>query len=127
MNDFNRAAREARERNEFSLAKRIDAERRMARALVKEAILLDYTISVHDGDSYVLKKSKDQKTILSKMYSTDEEMLYLYEDDQRIGWFHLVYGNDGYDVVSDYSDNDECNDIWNRILKPLSDKIEAGK
>lgn len=127
MNDFNRAIREARSRSEFTLAKRIDSERRMVRALIKEALLLGYSVSVHDGDNFVIKKSKDQKEILKTMYSTDEDMIYLYEEETRVGWFHLVYGNYGWDVISDHTDNDQCNDIWNRVLKPLSEKIEAGK
>lgn len=40
------------------------------------------------------------------MFQTDEDFIYLYsQDGARCGWFRLIYGNDGWDVVNDYSTN----------------------
>lgn len=40
------------------------------------------------------------------MFSTDEEFLYAYDSDgKHVGWVHLVYGNSGWDVISDNTNN----------------------
>lgn len=53
------------------------------------------------------------------MFTTDEDYLFVYdpkqpdEDDaedgradaNKIGWIWFIYGNDGHDVVSDYTTN----------------------
>ncbi len=35
--------------------------------------------------------------------ATDEEYLYVYKDTKRQGWVFFVYGNDGPDVINDYT------------------------
>ena len=60
--------------------------------------------------------------ILAEMFATDEDDLLICDPDSaaKIGWFQLIYGNSGYDVVSDFSDNDICNVIWNMVISPLA-------
>ncbi len=37
---------------------------------------------------------------------TDEDVLHFgYDGQPSLGWVYLVYGNDGYDVVNDYTTN----------------------
>ena len=38
---------------------------------------------------------------------TDDDYLFVYKAGQseRFGWVRFVYGNDGYDVISDYTIN----------------------
>jgi hypothetical protein len=52
------------------------------------------------------------------LMSTDEDYLMVYEPGkkERLGWIHLVYGNDGYDVVSDYTTNLEA------LVDPITEK-----
>jgi len=48
------------------------------------------------------------------LFTTDEDYLYVYEagrslnekDTRPDDWVRLVYGNDGWDVISDYSSVD---------------------
>ncbi len=129
MNAFNRSVRQARDQKDFALAARIDAERRMIRALVKECLSLGYAISVFDGEGDPVKASISLKEIMDGLFNVDEETILIHRigDIRTIGMWQLIYGNDGYDVIADHSDNEICRDIWDRVLSPLSEKIQAGK
>lgn len=109
-----------------SLARRVTAEKRMCTALVKACLDRGYLVSVHDGEEWAVKKSTDKAVILAELFSTDQdEIVIRTTDGTRAGWFQLTYGNDGYDVVGDHTDNEVCNAIWNEVLSPLSNKIEG--
>lgn len=112
-----------------ALAKRLKAERRMALALVTECIKRGFLISVSDGGEWVVKRSTDKEAVMLSLASTDSDTILIRDTDgdKVLGRFWLIYGNDGYDVVSDYSDNEVCNDIWNKTVRPLADKIEGGR
>lgn len=77
-------------------------ERRIIEALVDSALSADCSISVNDGENFVLSVSKDVKAILKCMGTTDSDILVLRRAGKRIGSVTLIYGN-GCDVVSDYS------------------------
>lgn len=50
--------------------------------------------------------TKDRATILSEVMSTDDEFLGVFrraDDKEADGWVRFVYGNDGWDVISDYT------------------------
>ena len=107
------------------LARRLTAEKRMCTALVTACLDRGFLVSVHDGEEWAVKKSSDKAEILAALFATDQdEIVIRTAEGVRAGWFQLIYGNDGYDVVGDYTDNEVCNAIWNEVLTPLSDKIE---
>ncbi|MES0071892.1 hypothetical protein [Mesorhizobium sp. M0058] len=109
-----------------ALARRMKAERRMCTALVDGCLKRGYVISVSDGEDYPVKKSTDKAEIMAALFSTDEDVIVIRNAaGDKLGWFQLIYGNDGWDVVSDYSANEICNAIWNEVISPLADKIEA--
>ncbi|PWJ81528.1 hypothetical protein C7441_11060 [Pseudaminobacter salicylatoxidans] len=111
-----------------ALAKRIGAERRLCRALVGACIERGYAVSVNDGEEWVVKRSTDKAQIMAALFSTDEDQIVIRDKDgTRAGWFQLIYGNDGWDVVSDFSANPVCEAIWEEVLRPLSEKIEEGR
>lgn len=49
--------------------------------------------------------TSDRTEILAEMMAVDDEFLGVYHGSDRIGWVRFVYGNDGWDVVSDYTTN----------------------
>lgn len=67
------------------------------------------------GDAASFEATKEQyehsvrtvrKQILSEMFHTDDERLLIGGiGNNPEGWAYLVYGNDGYDVISDYTVN----------------------
>jgi len=126
---FNSSIKEAKERGELSLARRMDAERRIASAIVRHALKNNMQVSINDGEEWTVKKSGNYREIMSALYSTDEDVIRLNNatDGFPLGKFFLVYGNDGYDVVSDYTVTETTDHIWETVIKPLSDLIEMGK
>ena len=49
--------------------------------------------------------SNKAKVVLDAMFAADEDYLLVHKDGRQIGWVYFVYGNDGWDVVSDYTVN----------------------
>ncbi len=82
-------------------------ERKIASALIRDGLFAGYSISVDidSGRECVLEKSINRKEILNAMFSVDEEFLIFYKDNKQVGWVFFVYGNDGWDVISDYTVN----------------------
>jgi hypothetical protein len=91
----------------MSVTMRQEVERKIAAAFIETVLAKPYlSISVHDGEELVLRRSRDKSAILAAMFSVDEEKLYVCADGiGSIGWAFFVYGNDGWDVISDYTTN----------------------
>ena len=82
-------------------------ERQIIESIVKDALAAGFQITVDDGgDEPSLKRSTDQDAIMAAVMLTDEDRLYYNQPGQPLqGWVRLVYGNDGWDVVCDYTTN----------------------
>lgn len=82
-------------------------EREIAEQLIKDALAAGYTLGVNDGEEITLRHCGSAEMVLKAMFTTDEDYLLVYdnEDASHFGWVRFVYGNDGYDVISDYSTN----------------------
>lgn len=83
---------------------RQEVERKIVAAVI-DGLLADpvLTITVNDGEDDVLKKSRDKKLILKAMFSTDEDIFFI--GGGMTGWIKFIYGNDGPDVIHDYTTN----------------------
>lgn len=107
---------------------RLKIERRIARQCMKDLLDAGFLITVFDGEDFPLRKSNNAKDILDAMFSVDEDVLYVHKRPdvadapmERVGWVQFIYGNDGWDVIADYTTNLES------ALKPtfaLAEKIE---
>jgi hypothetical protein len=105
-------------------------ERRIIAQLIDTALAAGYLVSVFDGEEWAIRFCSNKDAIMKEMFATDEESLSFYsaekvEGKRRcMGVVYLVYGNDGYDVICDHSDNP----VTNELVKPateLADEIEA--
>lgn len=86
------------------VAARLRIEGRVARAIVDKALADNMRISVHDGEAYAIAQSTDRAAIIDAMASTDMDKLVLRDMDSRYrGTIVLVYGNSGWDVISDHT------------------------
>jgi hypothetical protein len=84
-------------------------ERRIATAIVTDALAAGFTVSVHDGEEWALLKGNNKTLILLAMGSTDSDTLRLRDaDDNIVGSITLIWGN-GEDLLSDHSDTDAMN------------------
>jgi hypothetical protein len=95
-------------------------EKSVVSAVVKSALKLGYTISVWDGGDWAIKSSSGYKAVMEACFSTDEDILVFRNGGVKVGSVSLVYGNSGYDVISDYSMWLEpmlknANDVANRL------------
>ena len=75
----------------------------IARRLITDAIAAGYNIKVYDGQDILSPQKQNAKSILDLMFGVDEEFLFIYKNYTRIGWVRFIYGNEGWDVISDYS------------------------
>ena len=76
--------------------------------VILDALAAGYRISVDDGEDE-LTPQQTLGDILAVMGATDSGDWLRFADPanqgKRVGWIHFIYGNDGYDVIADYSAN----------------------
>lgn len=89
----------------------------IVRKAAADLIAAGYLITVDDGDDEPVRKSKDIDAIMDAAFAVDEAYLYVYsgEGQAKCGFVRLIYGNTGWDVISDHSVNLE------EALKPTND------
>lgn len=80
-------------------------EKTIVRRVIRDALNAGYLLNVDNGgDKEELPKPTNKyKEIDKVMYATDLEHLNLYKDGKHFGQVLFVYGNDGWDVINDYS------------------------
>jgi hypothetical protein len=93
---------------------RIWVERMVAMRAVDACLAAGYALDVINGDAEgpLPSPTRDRVAILSAMGECDEEFLAVHEAEagtegqpRRVGWVRFIYGNSGYDVISDYTVN----------------------
>lgn len=97
---------------------RIRCEERIAKRIIRDMLKAGYSISVNDGEETTLLKSKNLKAIIEAMFTTDEDYLLITKQGFK-GWVRFIYGNDGWDVVNDYTTNLEP------IMAPINEWSEG--
>ncbi len=103
-------------------------EELIARRVISDLLGAGFSISVNDGGETTLIRSRDAEAVFKAMFTTDEDFLYAVKDTDApgdfSGWVRFIYGNDGYDVVSDYTTNLEP---FMGGARELADALEAGE
>jgi hypothetical protein len=97
----------AKEHISPSVKPRIRIEQKIARFTVRALLRAGFVLSVYDGEEITVSQSSDAAAICNAMFTTDEDYLYVYKPGEKVrfGWVRFVYGNDGYDVICDYTTN----------------------
>lgn len=85
-------------------------EREIVMATVDALLAAGFNISVDNGASeagteYACYETTNRKEIESVLYQTDEDTLYAKSRQGMSGYVIFIYGNEGPDVMSDYSTN----------------------
>lgn len=91
-------------------------EREIVGKIIDDALAAGYRVSVSLERGYdldeMLHASTDKEKIMDEAFAGDECHLFIHDatgetviDGAIIsrGWIYLVFGNDGWDVISDYS------------------------
>ena len=77
-------------------------ERKIVRSLIRELLAQGYALAVFNGENAPTLNT-DEARVIDAIMETDEDILKVFANGQKIGEFCLVYGNDGYDVIADNS------------------------
>lgn len=94
----------------YSLANRIAAEKAITKALVVSILTAGYSVKVFNGEEMSFAQTAKQAVEMAT--AVDECSVYACKvvegesEPKSFAVFHLVYGNDGYDLISDHSVND---------------------
>jgi hypothetical protein len=102
--------------------RRQEIEMLIAGKLVRTLLAAGFQISVWDGEAYGIKGSSTAADIIKALRTTDVDVLYCRKDVNGTitsGCVSLVYGNDGYDVISDNSCSLES------VLEPVTAYAET--
>lgn len=91
-------------KNDSDCGARQLVERRIVRSLVDEILEQGLSISVYDGEE-THPVTSDREKVLEDLINTDEDYVMVFSGQQKIGWVRLVYGNEGWDVICDYTVN----------------------
>lgn len=85
---------------------RIMLERAIVRRVINDLLKAGYTLaySDEDEDEYEYINDSSKKTIDALFYY-DELFIRVLDDCKYIGGVYLVFGNCGFDTVSDYTVN----------------------
>lgn len=104
-----------------AVAQRIKLEGRVARKIVRALLAAGYSITVFDGEEETVIRCRQFASIINAMNTTDQDYLLVYKagSEKRHGWVRFIYGNDGWDVVNDYTTNLES------LMAPINDWSES--
>lgn len=78
-------------------------ENTIIRVFIREALQRGHTITVTTDDGDELTRSNQINKIVDALRSTDYDSLRVHNGDKYIGGMLLVWGNDPWEVISDYS------------------------
>lgn len=109
--------------------RRINIERDIVLRTVDALLAAGYAVGIdEDGDHFYgpSNPTRSSDVIIPHLMETDDEYLGVFPAEDATGeervvrpiaWVYFVYGNDGYDVISDYTTN------LDPALKPVFDYI----
>lgn len=103
----------------MKIERRQEIERRIVRRFVKDALKAGNRLGVsldrgYDAEDGMLLGSTDVKKIMDEAFAGDEAHIFVQPKDGptvedgavvSCGWVYIVLGNDGWDVISDYTTN----------------------
>jgi hypothetical protein len=92
----------------MSVKLRRELERRIVKQAVDDLLAAGFELFIdHDGDDDEMPVLNSDEATLDEIFACDEEHMYVREKGVagNFGWIYFVYGNDGWDVISDYTVN----------------------
>lgn len=105
-----------------SICQRIKVEREIATRVVVAMLEAGYILNVDNGgdENELPNATADRDVVLGAMFATDSEILIGSNPcDGGHAWVQFVYGNDGWDVISDYDMSID------HILEPINDYADT--
>lgn len=111
--------------------RRIQGEKSVIRAAVRNGIKLGYTVSVYDGEAWAVRNSSSVKEVTEAIQSTDEDSIKFNKmgaDGKRVsvGSVYAVYGNSAGEVIADHSVSVELETILAPAFRRQEKYAELG-
>lgn len=79
-----------------------DWEQQVMRQCIADLLAAGYELTINNGGgSFEIPWSRDAEVVFNVMGQSDEDYIFLRRDTRK--WVRFIYGNDGYDVINDYS------------------------
>ena len=78
-------------------------ENTIIRVFIREALQRGHTITVISSGEYEIVRSNQINKIVDALRTTDYDRLRVHVGERYIGSVLLVWGNDPWEVISDYS------------------------
>jgi hypothetical protein len=84
-------------------------ERKIAKMTIDALLKAGYSLGVNDSEETTIHHSRDARKVFEAMFTTDEDWLLVYvagddpKDKRPQYWVRFTYGNDGWDVINDYT------------------------
>lgn len=102
---------------------RQETERKIASQCINDLHNAGYALTVYDGEEETVQRSLDHNEVLGALMTTDEDYLFVHRPGElaHFGWVRFIYGNDGPDVINDYTTNLE--DVLTKTMA-LADEEE---
>lgn len=95
------------QRHSPSVRRRFELEWEVAISIVRAALKAGYLVTVDNGED-ATEHLKHITDVMDVMFETDEDtLLFGKPGTGALGWAKLIWGNSGYDALSDYSTNME--------------------
>jgi hypothetical protein len=84
---------------------RVDIERKICRRTIRDLISAGFALRVHSGEEWETPKAATETQLMRALFNLDDAWLVVFEAGKRVGWVRFVFGNCGWDVMSDYTTN----------------------
>lgn len=95
-------------------------ERSVAKSLIEAGLRRGYTVSVQDGEEWVVRRSSSASDCLKALFTTGEDRIMFRDaDEERVGTFLLIGGNAPDELIADHTDNPVCNELYREVAAEL--------
>jgi hypothetical protein len=111
----------------MSVKMRRMVEQEIVEAVVDDALKAGFDLQVYADGEDLTARSGDRKVIVDMLMDLDDAFLKYREsatpDNEHVHWVRFVFGNDGWDVISDYLTSLDETDLLKRA-DAISKKYE---
>lgn len=92
------------------IQQRIVIERAIVRKACEDLLAAGFKLRVDDGGDWACERTDSLATVMSSIMSTDEDNVHVFgtvslpggvSTTRHLGWVQFVYGNTGWDVITD--------------------------
>lgn len=102
------------------ICNRIDVENAIVTRLVDALLTAGFTLQIEEDEPRPIIPTRARVAILAELGETDEDVLHVFDrHSRRPRYVRLAYGNDGWDVIGDYSTSLE------QILAPVNEYAKS--